>query len=365
LAESDSPLLGSPYVDRSAASFTRVFGRDFVAARRPAYAAIVHTGPVGRRGAGDERPAMPGPLGLGGGQLSAFWTPRTGSVLLGLRRGTSGDRAFDLLDEWRTWPAHMVAGRLASGLVISSARCVDPRAAFPAEGEVLVEGQLAGLETVPVAGPAGQPAKTECVDRQWPEAPRYQRRVVLEAGRVRIETAVSGLPANSASISRIAGTDAAAAPVPSGAATGPDASRPSGFIDSPASVPCLELYEVLPVYLRHEDKQPKAEPTVIEFARAGGSGVESWLAAGDEPVAGVAAIRLRRFGGAVVVRFERPQRVLLSPAVWKDNWLNAGAASRNILIDLLAESAADAPAKPDPAPSARRVVYWIEPTAPQ
>ena len=335
LAADRSPLLHSPYADipggtaeeptRPAETFTREFGRDFVAVRRPGYAAILHTGPVGRHETGDARPAFPGPLGLGGGQLSAFWTPQTGSVLLGLRRGTSNDRSFDVLDEWRTWPAHMVAGRLESGLVFSSARCVAPRASFSAF-EARVEGQLMGMETIMVDGAAGQPPKPVFVDRPLARSVGYRRLFSFEPRRVRVETVVSDIPADSA-----------------------------------------ELYEVLPVYLRHEEKQPKAEPTVIEFSfsQAAPEGEEQWTLAGDEPVAGVASVRLSRFGASVTVRFDRPQRVVLSPAAWRDNWLNAGAASRNILVDLLADSARAEGGVSNGHRTTSRVGYGIAPSQPR
>lgn len=402
LAAAHSPVLNSPYADGPAQTaakaadnnaakaagnanaggntsaddqaaagtpFTRVFGQDFVAARRAEYAAILHMGPVGRRMAGDERSAFPGPLGLGGGQLSAFWTPQTGSVLLGLRRGTSGDRSFDVLEEWRTWPTHVVAGRLASGLVVSSARCVDPRVQLSSDREIHVEGQLVGMETAVFDGPMvapDQPRKIEFIDRQLPRPPLYRRSFQLDAERVRIESVVTGVPMKSASQSRIV-----KAAVGSGPATiVPQSTNSSNSTTDNAKaqpdVPAdslVELYEVLPVFLRHEEKQSKATPTAIEFARTAADGAEMWTAASDEPTAGVAAIRLSRFSGSVVIRFERPQRVVLSPTEWRDNWLNAGAASRNVLVDLLADSARVEPAKVDDAAVVRRVAYSIGPSS--
>lgn len=389
LAAARSPLLVSPFGEvaadqvRPAESFTRVFGRDFVAARRPTYAAIVHTGPVGRRQAGDERSAFPGPLGLGGGQLSAFWTPQTGSVLLGLRRGMSNDRSFDVLDEWRTWPAHAVAGRLGNGIVVSSSRCVDPRVSFssdnsPAEKpeaakangvgsdegltvndggdkplQIQVEGQLIGMATVEAAEPMSQPAKVEYVDRPLANPPRYRRSFAIEPNGIRVETAVDGLPPRSADVSSFVGGERSAQKSPGGE---------SGAVRVVADDAFAELYEVLPVYLRHDERQAQVEPTRIEFFSGSESGQEKWQVAGDEPADGVSAIRMTRFGGSVTIRFERPQRVVLSPAVWRDNWLNAGAASRNVLVDLLAKPAAEDRQTPAAPSAPRRVVYWVEPS---
>src|SRR5205814_8760950 len=59
---------------------------------------------------GDGLAQFKGPLGLGGGQLSAFWTPTTYSIILGRRAGMGWDATKDNVAEWRLWPIHAVSG---------------------------------------------------------------------------------------------------------------------------------------------------------------------------------------------------------------------------------------------------------------
>lgn len=89
-----------------------------------------------------------------------------------------------------------------------------------------------------------------------------------------------------------------------------------------------ELYEVLPVYLRDAGTQPGAVPTTIEFQVGG-----KWQPATDR-FAAVQAVRLTRFGGAVLIAFDRPRRARLSAADWSDTFLSRGTA-RNVLVDLM------------------------------
>ncbi|MFM8271605.1 MAG: hypothetical protein ACKODX_04640, partial [Gemmata sp.] len=110
--------------------------------------------------------------------------------------------------------------------------------------------------------------------------------------------------------------------------------------------------EVLPVYLRDAREQPQAPPTVIEFLIG-----DRWAPAADTFTANVSAVRLTRFKGTVVVTFERPRRVKLSPAEWADTYLSRGTA-RNVLIDLL-----ETGDKPAALKESRAVAYRIEPVA--
>ena len=90
-----------------------------------------------------------------------------------------------------------------------------------------------------------------------------------------------------------------------------------------------ELVETLPVFLREAARQPAATPTSIEFRRGG-----EWQQAGVDWTDKATAVRLTRFGGAVIIEFDRERRVKLSPAEWNDTYLSK-AACRNVLVDLL------------------------------
>ena len=67
--------------------------------------------------------------------------------------------------------------------------------------------------------------------------------------------------------------------------------------------------------------------------------------------------KLTRFNGGALVTFDQPRRVKLSPAEWKDGWLNPGAMARNVMIDLL--ESAD---KPATIKGEKKIAYRIEPT---
>lgn len=314
LEDAKSPLLKPPFLRGE--NFVRTFDKDFVITRQPNYGAILHTGPLGMQSPNETRPLFPGTLGLSGGQVSAFWTPKTGSVLLGLRMGMSSDKSFDVLDDWRTWPTHAVMGRTTSGRVITSARVARPQtdiAVNETTSSVKVSGPLVALKVIKDPKPVDpMKVKDQMFDEPLAGSCAYSRRIETDEKGVSVETTLDG-----------AGDE-----------------------------PLTELWEVLPVYLGHPRANSKVAPTQIEFLLNG-----QWLPASDTLSDGVQAVRLTRFEHSVVVTFAAAQRVKLAPAEWKDNWLNVGAMSRNVLIDLLKTS--DKPVKTN----ATKIGYRIEPVA--
>lgn len=299
LESKNSPFLKSPF--ERGESFIRDFGKEFVVARQPGFAAILHTGPIGFQHPDDGMRQFAGPMGLSGGQLSAFWTPSTGSVLLGQRGSMSNDKSFDVVDAWRTWPNHAVSGTTADGVFFTSARIQKPDTVTDVQGD---------RATVKVSGaiPASVVGQEKAIAGRYD----YSRTFEIDAKGVGVQTRVGG--------------------------------------DGKEQV--SELYEVLPVYLRDAREQPKATPTVIEL-RVGGE----WLPAAATFTEKVQAVRLTRFKGSVVVTFDRPRRAKLSPAEWADTYLSRGTA-RNVLIDLLENGD-----KPTPLKGTRTVGYRIEAVA--
>lgn len=297
LEQKNSPLLKSPYLRGE--NFIRDFDKTFVATRQPGFAALLHTGPVGAQDPADNKAQFKGPLGLGGGQLSAFWTPETGSIILGLRRGMSHDKSFDEIDAWRTWPIHAVSGANADGTFFTSARIQKPDVTLEIRDK---------KATVKVSGtlPAAVVGQEKTIAGQY----AFARTFKIDDEGVKVETSVSG--------------------------------------DGREKI--AELYETLPVYLRDPERQPKATPTAIEFQVGG-----KWAPATEHYAAKVKAVRLTRFTGAVLVKFDKPQRVKLSPADWSDTWFTK-AQSRNVLIDLLGSED-----KPVALKEAKTVAYRIEP----
>lgn len=299
LEKKDSPLLHSPFERKEA--FMRSFGKDFLVARQPGYAAILHTGPIGLQDPEDKMHQFTGPMGLSGGQLSAFWMPATGSVILGQRGGMTYDKSFDQVAAWRTWPNHSVNGLTANGVFFSSARIQKPDAIIDVRRDrasVKVSG------TIPASIVGQEKAITGKYD--------YARSFQIDETGVHVTTTISG--------------------------------------DGKEQI--AELYETLPIYLHDTKAQPAAVPTVIEFQISG-----KWVPATDTFREKVQTVRLTRFKGAVLVTFDQPRRVKLSPAVWKDTYLSR-ATSRNVLIDLMENG--DRPAF---LTKTRQVGYRIEPVA--
>ena len=279
LVQQDSPLLKSPFLRDE--HFVRDFGKAFLVTKSAAYAAIVHVGPVGGQTLDDSLAVLPGPYGFGGGQLSAFWTPKTGSVLLGRRGGMTWDKNFDNLEDWRKWPIHAVSGARTDGKVFTTARIQQPAVV----SELQADGGTVRVSGIVLRGMLGLGKAVEGrLD--------YARTFTIAPDALRVETTL-----------RTTGQDNFA-----------------------------ELVETLPVFLREGAEGPKNPTTTIDFRR----GDEAWTTASGEWIDGVTAVRLSRSGGAVLVEFDRPRRVKLSDQ-WSDTYLSR-AVCRNVLIDLIENS---------------------------
>jgi hypothetical protein len=273
LQEKKSPLLLSPF--QRGETFIRSFGDTFTVARAEGFAAIIHTGPVGRNDPNSGNFQFTGPLGFGGGQLSAFWTPKTGSLILGRRRGQHWEKNFDILEDWRIWPIHAVSGTKKDGKVFTSARIIKPEVEAKSkrkESKVVVRGDI-------------------------PRASLGQGKVL--EGRINYEREFK---------------------------VGKDSVSIRTHIRSTGQDTIAELYETIPVMTR--ETQAK-EATKIEFVVEG----KPVLATADWHT-NVKSIVLTRFGGSVRIEFDTPQRVKLSPKEWSDTYMTR-VACRNIMIDLL------------------------------
>ena len=171
LERDDSPLLKPLYLRDE--RFVREFDKAFTIARFDGFAAAIHTGPVGGIHQEWQRP-----YGFGGGGLCAFWTPDAGPVILARRRGVQG-AVYDRFDEWRLWPVHAVSGLTGSGDLVTSTRIQQPE----------VESQCSATEAqVRVSGVL--PKYIAAQQQTVPTGLRYERRFVLSAAGVRIETSV-------------------------------------------------------------------------------------------------------------------------------------------------------------------------------
>ncbi len=296
LQDENSPWLKSPFLRTE--NFVRDFAGAFTVAKQNTYAAIVHGGPIGYPSLEDGHFKFAGPLGFGGGQLSAFWTPTTGAVILGRRGGNSWDKSFDLVEDWRLWPLHAVSGAKYNGKVFTSARIRQPE---------VITRQDKNASIVKITGtlPAEQLGQGKVLEGRI----QLTRTFTFDSSKVRIETS-----ANS---------------------TGQDK--------------VTELYETIPIFLKEAGRQAKEVATIIELQSKG-----QWAAATTEYQDHITAVKLTRFGGSVRITFDRPQRIKLSPEDWTDRYLSK-AQCRNLMIDLL-----DGAAMPVVWHGEKSVSYQIE-----
>ncbi|MEQ8787460.1 MAG: hypothetical protein RIC55_14245 [Pirellulaceae bacterium] len=199
---------------------------------------------------------------LAGGSLAAFWTKKTGVTLLGRLPNKWNYVTWDKLPSWTT---HHLWGRTAEASTVessafSSARQRDPWVRFETDFD---------SPQVHVFGTLGPPRTVE-------------REGILDNGHVFYRRTFTkrndGLHIRSELLSQ--GTDELS-----------------------------ELWETLPVYLSGTGRNA-GKDSLIEF-RAG----DRWLNPGTELVEEVAAIRITRGDGAVLIEFDKPQRARLSDVI--------------------------------------------------
>lgn len=212
---------------------------------------------------------------LAGGSLATFWTKKSGVVLLGRLPDKWNYVTWDKIEQW---PTHHLWGRTKGGPAFSSARQWHPWTRFEPANQPTV---------VRVFGELG-PRQTVEVEDSLENGHVYYRR--------EFELRANGLHVHSEILSR--GTDEVA-----------------------------ELWETIPVFLNPGPRGRSAD-TEVEF-----HGKTAWQPGSTTPVAGVRAVRARRFAGGVVIEFDQPQRVSLSAEFTtgyqkKDKF-------RNLKIDLL------------------------------
>lgn len=269
---SNSSLTKPPYSRNE--EFTESFADKYLSVKRRSYGTIIFNDRLSWWTSKGQTKKL---NGFGGGNLSAFWTPETGSVLLGGSRGTH-DSGHNL-NEWREWPVHALSGETADGRGFSSGLQRYPEATYELNRNperVTITGDLTNSYPDPRDGLGGQAD--------------YKRVFQIKENGVEVTTSVQADGSNRVN----------------------------------------ELYEILPVYRRNAYRQSSATPTSIEFKVNG-----SWQQAGTN-FQQVSSIRLNRFNGQVYIDFEKPARVKLSSEDFYQNPDGKnGLQARNIMIDLL------------------------------
>lgn len=262
----DSPLVKLPF-DRPG-GFIEQFGDSLVIAKFAHYGVVIFCGKVSSEYTGIAR-------GFGGGNISAFWMPEGGPIILGRRGGTQGDHP-DLPEEWRERPVNAISGQSANGKMFSSSRCQNPERTIRVgkdSFDVTVKGAMGTY-----------PSRIKLRGTMT-----YERRFTGDKDGVTVESSVQS-----------------------------DTKDVLG-----------EMYETIPFFLKDARIHPDdaLPPFGIEF-KVG----SNWQAATAEPMDNVTAIRTHRYEGALEVQLEKPSRVRLSPKEWVDRY-QSRATCRNVMID--------------------------------
>ncbi len=287
-----SPLTLPPFSRRP--GFVRAFADDFLMVKIGNYGAIIHADVIRDQWNGHVS-------GLSGGSLSAFWTPVTGTVLLGLNGGSQNTTGYETWSGWSNWAVHAISGADAAGRPFSSARNRNPSATFE------LYGQTAAVATV--------------------------------SGTI--------------------GTNDAAMSAPGGAITGAVAytrvftCTPTGLsvrttLTSDQSDPASELWEILPIHMR---ASPQTTNAIVEF-RSG----SSWTPASSALATNVSRVRITRFGESVQIVFAEPRRVRMSPAITN----RSASYTWNLMVDMLGDVV-----RPATMPASQTVAYVILPPQPR
>jgi hypothetical protein len=204
-------------------------------------------------------------------------------VILGRRRGAQGS-VPDKYEDWRIWPFHAVSGQTAEGRVFTSARILQPQ---------VKSTTAAGLrESLIVWGeiPRSYTGYGECLKGTL----KYKRAFAIGKDGVLIQT----------------------------------------WVESDGQDKLAEMCETIPIFLGDGVPPTGPRPITIQFQVG-----DKWQDAGTEYQENVKAVKVTRYGGAIVITLDKPQRVKLSPQEWQDNY-QSRATCRTILIDLLGKDPA-------------------------
>jgi hypothetical protein len=249
-------------------------GGEFLAARFADYGAIIHTGAIAKRWA-------TGVSGKSGGSLSAFWTPKRGTAILGRCRATQSKENDEWTDENKrgpfTWGVHAITGIGPGGNFFSTARIGDIESKYDIRGTggavVTVTGTLSGNA---LADPASELKGRVTYQREFQMAPKG---IQIRSG-LQIE-ACDGIK---------------------------------------------ELWEMIPVFFGDRRNHRKAPLGEIAFRVNG-----SWKPA-DETLVKADRVRLSRYGEHVTITLDGPRLVKLSPQ--REDRSYGEAIIQNVMINI-------------------------------
>jgi hypothetical protein len=314
-----SELLLPPFA--RAGDFSMNFDNEFWIAKQGGWGFQVEAVPHMSRGYNHGRSGA-----LAGGSLAAFWTQKTGLVLLGRLPDKWNYVTWKPLpgvkeeNRWSVdrWTTHHLWGRTREGKAFSSARQWHPWVSFELDRAipaVHVLGWLGGEDTVEEEG------------------------TLKDAGHIAYRRTFEKLPDGLRITSelRSRGADAFGH-------RGQEGDRRDYLV---------ELWENLPIYFDLVGRRPGNHATATIEYRVDGK----WQPAGKDPVAGVQAVRITRHGHPVLIEFDEPQRVDLADEVTLTSYQSRDRI-QNLRIDLLGSRG-----EPVIMPKRATVRYTIRPGA--
>lgn len=303
-AKTDTLVRGSQLPVLAEERYSREFGGEFHIIRRPAYAAIFYTGPAtaSDKGATNYEGVLHGEggylMGMGGGGLSAFWTPQGGSLLLGRmtskegyeRKKNVGENNALNVPGWQDWLHNEIIGETAEGKILYSARVCHPRSRLlpekgPQKERLEIRGEM----------PRALPRQGAITDARV----SYRRTYTFDDERIACEVVV----------------------------------------ESDKALPLRSLYEALPLVLTTGRKLENG-PATLSCEDAAGRPLE---ATGPQ-IEGVCAVVLKRYQGGMRIAFPTPVTLCLDsePTVSKQFTFVQG---RSLLVAFPAFPAPGAPAR--------------------
>lgn len=295
--ESEGSDLMKPPFERSG-DFIQHFGNLFTIVKLGGYGAIIHTGGVASTWAN-------GVSGKSGGSLSAFWTPGTGSVVLGRSRGTQGSAPDEWTGArgWDSWAVNAISGENAGGAPFSSARWRIPTVtttdSAPDHTVVTVDGEIGQDDS-------GYSAPNNAITGKV----NYKRVFDVQKSGLTITTTLTS-----------DGTDKVS-----------------------------QLWEMIPVFLRSTVQA--SEPDATIDLMIGGS----WTAATTSVQSDVTAVRIQRFGHDAYIVFKTPRSIKLSSDLYIGDYQGDHSRVQNLMIDLLGGSST--------MPTSTSVQYTLTTAAP-
>ncbi len=274
-------------------NFIEPFGTNAIMAiKLGEYGAVVHTDVIRDTWAGNI-------AGLSGGGLSAFWSPVTGAIIMGLNGGA---QSFpETWAQWRNWAVHAISGENQDYKPFSSARNAQPGNVVYTVGTtnaaITFDGTIGGSMSAPNNAITGNV--------------KYERAFYFDARGARITS----------TLKRLGGNDRV-----------------------------RWLWEMIPIHLSaggYGFTSPQGTDAEIHFWNG-----TQWIAATTTLSTGITRVRVTRYGESVYIEFASPRSVRMSPNAVRHH--SSMSKTWNLMVDLLGSGGSAVR-----LPASTSVEYWV------